>query len=135
MYNELTEVDIRKMQEEIDYKTRVVRPKCIEDLKMFACLRHDPFISRYNEEHKINAPDTCKHILDELLVTRHIDDSDIVPCIIRNMRKTEFDRDPALLLLFQPVCINAGKSLDQSCFAVVYVTGSTDNNILHSQPY
>ena len=33
MYNELTEVDIRKMQEEIDYKTRVVRPKCIEDLQ------------------------------------------------------------------------------------------------------
>ena len=33
MYNELTEVDIRKMQEEIDYRTRVVRPKCIEDLK------------------------------------------------------------------------------------------------------
>ena len=33
MYNELTEVDIRKMQEEIDYKMRVVRPKCIEDLK------------------------------------------------------------------------------------------------------
>ena len=33
MYNELSEVDIRKMQEEIDYRTRVVRPKCIEDLK------------------------------------------------------------------------------------------------------
>ena len=33
MYNELTEVDIRKMQEEIDYRMRVVRPKCIEDLK------------------------------------------------------------------------------------------------------
>ena len=33
MYNELTEVDIRKMQEEIDYRTRVVRPKCIEDLQ------------------------------------------------------------------------------------------------------
>lgn len=33
MYNELTEVDIRKMQEEIDYKTKVVRPKCIEDLQ------------------------------------------------------------------------------------------------------
>ena len=32
MYNELTEVDIRKMQEEIDYKMRVVRPKCLEDL-------------------------------------------------------------------------------------------------------
>lgn len=33
MYNELTKVDIRKMQEEIDYRMRVVRPKCIEDLQ------------------------------------------------------------------------------------------------------
>lgn len=33
MYNELSEVDLRKMQEEIDYRMRVVRPKCIEDLK------------------------------------------------------------------------------------------------------
>ena len=33
MFNELTEVDIRKMQEEIDYRMRVVRPKCIEDLQ------------------------------------------------------------------------------------------------------
>lgn len=32
MYNELTEVDIRKMQEEIDYRMKVVRPKCLEDL-------------------------------------------------------------------------------------------------------
>jgi transcription elongation factor GreA len=33
MFNELTEVDIKKMQEEIDYRMKVVRPKCIEDLK------------------------------------------------------------------------------------------------------
>ena len=32
MYDELSEVDIRKMQEEIDYRMRVVRPKCVEDL-------------------------------------------------------------------------------------------------------
>ena len=32
MYNELTEVDIKKMQEEIDYRMRVVRPKCVEDV-------------------------------------------------------------------------------------------------------
>ena len=35
MYNELTEVDIKKMQEEIDYRMKVVRPKCIEDLILF----------------------------------------------------------------------------------------------------
>lgn len=33
MYNELTEVDIQKMQEEIDYRMREVRPKCVEDLQ------------------------------------------------------------------------------------------------------
>lgn len=33
MYNELTQVDIDKMQEEIDYRMRVVRPKCVEDLQ------------------------------------------------------------------------------------------------------
>ena len=33
MYNELTQVDIDKMQAEIDYRMRVVRPKCIEDLQ------------------------------------------------------------------------------------------------------
>ena len=33
MYNELTEVDIKKMQEEIDYRMRVVRPKCVQELQ------------------------------------------------------------------------------------------------------
>ncbi len=30
--NELTAVDIKKIQEEIEYRTHVVRPKCLEDL-------------------------------------------------------------------------------------------------------
>ena len=33
MYDELTEVDIRKMQEEIDYRMREVRPKLVADLQ------------------------------------------------------------------------------------------------------
>ena len=33
MYDELTEVDIRKMQEEIDYRVRELRPKLIEDVQ------------------------------------------------------------------------------------------------------
>ena len=33
MYDELTEVDIRKMQEEIHYRTTVLRPKIMEDVK------------------------------------------------------------------------------------------------------
>lgn len=34
MYDELTEVDLKKMQEEIDYRIKVVRPKVIDDVKV-----------------------------------------------------------------------------------------------------
>ena len=33
MYDELTEVDIRKMQEEIDYRVRQLRPQLIEEVQ------------------------------------------------------------------------------------------------------
>lgn len=33
MFNELTEVDIKKMQEEIDYRNNVLRPELLENLK------------------------------------------------------------------------------------------------------
>ena len=33
MYNELTQGDLKKMQEEIDYRLSVVRPKLMEDLQ------------------------------------------------------------------------------------------------------
>ena len=33
MYDELTEVDIRKMREEIDHRTRVLRPQLIEEVQ------------------------------------------------------------------------------------------------------
>lgn len=33
MYDELTEVDLQKMREEIDYRTRELRPKLIEDVQ------------------------------------------------------------------------------------------------------
>ena len=33
MYDELTEVDIKKMQEEIDHRVRVLRPQLIEEVQ------------------------------------------------------------------------------------------------------
>ena len=46
--------------------------------------------------------------------------------------KTQVDGDPATLLLFQPVGIDAGQSVNQCSFSVVDVTGSTNNNVAHS---
>ena len=34
MYDELTEVDIKKMQEELDYRFKVLRLELIEDVKV-----------------------------------------------------------------------------------------------------
>jgi len=34
MYDELTKEDIKKMQEELDYRTRVLRPQLIDDVKV-----------------------------------------------------------------------------------------------------
>ena len=48
MYDELTEVDIRKMQEEIDYRVRELRPQLIEEVqtaRAFGDLRRCPFFS------------------------------------------------------------------------------------------
>ena len=33
MYDELTEIDIKKMKEELEYRTTVVRPKILEEVK------------------------------------------------------------------------------------------------------
>ena len=33
MYDELTEVDIKKMQEELDHRIRVLRPELIEEVQ------------------------------------------------------------------------------------------------------
>ena len=35
MYDELTRSDIQKMQEEIDYRVRELRPKLIEDCLLY----------------------------------------------------------------------------------------------------
>ena len=39
MYDELTRGDVQKMQEEIDYRTQVLRPKLIEDVQTATGLR------------------------------------------------------------------------------------------------
>lgn len=34
MYDELTEVDVKKMREELEYRQNVLRPKLIDDVKV-----------------------------------------------------------------------------------------------------
>ena len=38
MYDELTAVDIKKMQDELDYRIAVLRPKILEEVKLMCCM-------------------------------------------------------------------------------------------------
>ncbi len=45
---------------------------------MFVGLRHHPFIAVDNKENEIDTADTSKHVVDELFVTRNIDNASLV---------------------------------------------------------
>ena len=62
MYDELTEVDIRKMQEEIHYRTTVLRPKIMEDVKTaraFGDLSENYEYKAAKQEHSAAAIAVC----------------------------------------------------------------------------
>lgn len=46
-----------------------------QDVEMFFRLRHDPFVGIDDEQDQIEARQAGDHILDELFMTRHIDDA------------------------------------------------------------
>ena len=51
----------------------------------------------------------------------------------RQMGKSQFDGDPALLLLLQTVGIDAGEGLDESGLAVVDMARGADDQVAHGQ--
>jgi hypothetical protein len=47
------------------------------------------------------------------------------------MGETDVDGDAALLLLLEPVGVDAGQRLDEARLAVVDVAGGTDDDVAH----
>ena len=45
--------------------------------------------------------------------------------------KPEFDRDPALFLLFQPVRVDPGEGLDEGGLAMIDMAGGSQNDLFH----
>ena len=98
---------------------------------MLLRLRHDTLICRDDEEDEIHTADAGEHVIDESLMTRHVDDADIVPNLVRDMCEAVFDRNAALLLLRETIGIYPGKRLDEERLSVVDMSRRSDDDILH----
>ena len=74
--------------------------KQITNGKMLFGLRHDPFISRNHEDRQVNAADAGQHVFDEFFMPRHVNNGGVNLRRERQKRKTNINRDAALLLFF-----------------------------------
>ena len=55
----------------------------------------------------------------------------IVPSGSAQRGKADIDGHAALLLLFEPVRVGSRERLNQRGFAVIYVSGGSDDDVLH----
>ena len=101
------------------------------DVEVLARLGHDPFVGGNDEKNHVDAGGAGHHVLDEFLVARHIDDSEGIAVFEGKGSKAQFDRDPPLLLLLQPVRVHAGEGLDERSLPVIDMTCRAQNNVLH----
>jgi hypothetical protein len=98
------------------------------DGQVLARLRHDPVVGRDHQHDQVDAGRAGDHVLDEALVPGDVDDADLAAVGQREAREAQVDRHAALLLLLQPVGVDAGQGLDQRRLAVVDVAGGTDDD-------
>jgi hypothetical protein len=97
---------------------------------MFARLRLDAFVRCYDEHHQVDSAYACEHIADEPLVAGHVHEADLHASEVHE-RESQIDRDPATLLLFEPVRMRPGQRLHQRRFAVVDVPRRPHNHVFH----
>ena len=84
------------------------------------------FIGRDHQQGQINAPHTGQHIFDKIAMARHIHNADLF-FSQSQPGKAEINSHQALFFLRQPVRINPGQRLDQRGFAMIHMSGGTDN--------
>ena len=82
---------------------------------------------RDHERMRVDAGRSSQHVLDEALVPGHPPRRTGDRSARSETQSPGSDRDPALLLLFQPIGVDAGQHLDEERLAVVDVSGATDD--------
>lgn len=90
-------------------------------------LRHRAFIRGDDEKREIDAADASQHILDEVAMTRNIDNA--YPARLRQVEPGETEIDGHLTGFFfgKAIRVDPGQPLDQRRLAVVNVTRSPND--------
>ena len=103
---------------------------------MLLGLRHPAIVGGDDQQREIDGADAGDHVLDEVLVARHVDDAQTKGRRRRRrgrqlqVGKAEIDGDAARLLFRQAIGIGAGQRLDQRALAVIDVAGGGDDEVL-----
>jgi hypothetical protein len=102
----------------------------VQNMEMLHRLRHDALIQRYNQQNHVDSADSRQHVADKLFMSRYVNDADVI-ISADHVRESVFNRNSALLLLFQAVCVRPGQRADQTGLSVIDVACCSDNNIFH----
>ena len=77
----------------------------------------------------MDSSDPGQHILDELFVSRDVDEANLIGTQL-HVSETDVNTDSPTLLLLKPISVNAGQCFQQSRFSMVDVAGCSDNHAL-----
>ncbi len=98
---------------------------------MFPRLRHDPFVRRDHQKHQVHAHHARNHIINEAFMPRNVDNPDTVAARKIKIREPQVYRNPSPLFFLPAVRIPSRQRLDQRRLAVIDMSRSTNNDILH----
>ena len=104
-----------------------------QNVGMLAGLRHDALVGGDDDEGGIDAAHPGQHVLNEVDVPRHVDQSERLAVGEFHPGEAEVDGHLALALLLEPVGVDAGQGPDERRFAVVDVAGGGDGTHLFNQ--
>ena len=104
----------------------VLDPEQAQDRQVLVRLRPCALGRVDHEQEEVDPARAGDHVADEALVAGDVDHRQPPPAGQIERRVAEVDRDPALLLLGQPVRVLAGQRPDEPRLAVVDVAGGAD---------
>ena len=85
----------------------------IEDGQMLTRLGHHAFVGCDDEQSSVNSPDARKHVLDEIPMAGHVDDSDLFSARQGQPAKAEVNGHLPLALLLEPVGMCSREGSDE----------------------
>src|SRR5690606_26595867 len=104
----------------------------LDDGQVFAGWRHYAVTGGVHQPHAVDAAGACQHVVDEALVTRHVDKAGQAAVAEVRVGVAEVDGDAAFALFAAAVALLAGEGLEQGGLAVVDVAGGADDHGAYS---